>query len=123
MNYETTYTTDKDGNEITVVTDPVSGQYASYVNGVLQPELIRHNYYYELSDDITYMGKDEGRYWTENAVRASLNPLQYAHRAWKEETNGTIVYIKNRHSDLNSAVVDMEEFFWIKLRAKPIYGK
>jgi len=36
-------------------------------------------------------------------------------RVWKEENGADIGYLKNRTSDL---IVDLKEFFWVKLQAK-----
>jgi hypothetical protein len=38
-------------------------------------------------------------------------------RIWQEDSNGAVRYTKNRFADnWSTALVDMNEFFWIKLR-------
>lgn len=42
-----------------------------------------------------------------------------AERAWAESASGEVTWLKNRLLDPASPV-DMEEFVWIKLQAKPL---
>lgn len=42
-----------------------------------------------------------------------------AHRVW-EETESGVEFIKHRYLDPSTTTVDLEEFFWIKLKSQSI---
>ena len=79
------------------------------------------NVYYELAD---CMAGPQGRYFAvyglgmdevRNKTRY-LGLMRSSDRAWEESENG-VRFIKNRVLDINTANVDMREFFWIKLKS------
>jgi hypothetical protein len=69
----------------------------------------------------------DGKYFAHYSVR-SQNGIAYlgsnlrefmlwSDRIWQEEDNGVVSYTKNRFADnWQTALVDMKELFWIKLR-------
>jgi hypothetical protein len=82
------------------------------------------NIYFELADWPKPQG---GKYFASYGDQSKL-PQEYlralllgADRVWQEEDNGSVSFTKNRLYDpWNSAVVDMKEFFWIKLRCTAV---
>lgn len=42
--------------------------------------------------------------------------VSYSSRVWLEKGN-SVEYIKNRFEDISTAVVDLKEFCWIKLKS------
>jgi hypothetical protein len=81
------------------------------------------NLYYELFDDV----RGQSFYFAQYNVSVTNNTrIQYdfptmiqSRRVWKESRHG-IVFYKNRIEDIKTAVVDLEEFLCIKLKAKPL---
>lgn len=91
------------------------------------------NIYFELDDSVkTYMGKvSSGKYFAMYGVtgnephahhtRLYHKLMQHSNRAWSEDDNGSVGFAKNRLQDpWDSAVVDMKEFFWIKLKCQTV---
>lgn len=81
------------------------------------------NVFFELSDCMVSPG--EGKYFAAYGVRKSeaiagtryRTMMMSADRAWAEEDDGTVRFIKNRFADIPLVQVDMKEFFWIKLKS------
>lgn len=79
------------------------------------------NYYYEIS----IFGEKEwgGRYFVKHSrtgdamMAGGFAATLASDRIWKEE-NGGVHYIKHRYEDPSTAVVDLKEFMWIKLKAE-----
>jgi hypothetical protein len=77
------------------------------------------NQYYEIPGD-------PPEYYVKHDVRLSYyNPrlTAQASRIWGEIPDGRVAFIKNRTVDLYDTngimtAVDMDEFFWVKLRSK-----
>lgn len=40
-------------------------------------------------------------------------------RVWAEYNSGNVRFIKHRYLDPSTTTVDLEEFFWIKLKSQP----
>ena len=86
---------------------------------------IRASVYFEI-DRITASEFEVLPYQVIHNVRLS-NSLTNKHskllmlstRVWVESDSGKVRYIKNRYSSV-SEVVDMKEFFWIKMRSAVI---
>lgn len=83
------------------------------------------NIYYELADCVT---DEEGKYFAAYGIRKSAaiagkwrEFMWNSERVWAEE-DGKVRYLKHRYSpvDANITVVDPKEFFWVKLKSKPI---
>jgi hypothetical protein len=45
--------------------------------------------------------------------------MQMSERVWAEEKGG-VKYLKNRLTGIEDSLIDMKEFFWVKLRSKTI---
>ena len=79
------------------------------------------NVYFELNNA---MVSPQGRYFVVYGVSMEevrnttrhLGLMRNSDRAWEESENG-VRFIKNRTQDINTAEVDMKEFFWIKLKS------
>jgi len=76
------------------------------------------NYYYELADSI--VPKYGNKYFVQNRL---LNRSEHdkelmlcSDRVWAEN-NGHIYFVKNRFKSVNTAKVDMKEFFVVKLKS------
>lgn len=85
------------------------------------------NVYFEISDSI--LERFDGRkYLAWRGLKKgtfikhfSYNLLSLSDRAWSEDEDG-VHYLKNRHNDISTAVVDMVEFMLVKLRSH-YYGR
>jgi hypothetical protein len=53
------------------------------------------------------------------AVPGGIDIAHAASRIWMESENGVVTYEKNRN-DGSGYPVDMEEFIWVKLSARPL---
>lgn len=85
------------------------------------------NFYFEVAECMT--GGEEfgysGRYYAVYNARKSaiVGGIRYggltrsSDRVWIEEDDGKVRFIKNRLVEPSTAVVDMKEFFWIKLKS------
>lgn len=79
------------------------------------------NVYFELNKA---MVSPQGRYFVVYGVGMEevrnttrhLGLMRNSDRAWEESEN-SVRFIKNRTQDINTAEVDMKEFFWIKLKS------
>ena len=55
------------------------------------------------------------------ASHVSLALTYRAHRIWEERPDGSVHYVKLRSQWLSDmSQVDMKEFFWVKLRSRPV---
>lgn len=82
------------------------------------------NVFFELAE--SFVGKTvglPGRYVAAYSVRSMvpipsryLNLMRWSERVWTEDETG-VRYIKNRFDSASVAVVDMKEFFLVKLRS------
>jgi hypothetical protein len=45
--------------------------------------------------------------------------MQMSERVWAEEKSG-VKYLKNRRTGSKDSPIDMKEFFWIKLKSRPL---
>ena len=87
--------------------------------------------YFELNDNyareylpagVKYLVDHSVRHWY--AAMASYTGdgklrecMMGSDRIWQEDSNGAVRYTKNRFADnWSTALVDMNEFFWIKLK-------
>lgn len=85
------------------------------------------NIYYELSDSVVGL-HGEGKYLAAYNIRKSegIASTRYgaimrgADRAWSEDDDGNVRYLKHRFADIPLVQVDMKEFFWIKLKCKTV---
>lgn len=81
------------------------------------------NIYFELSDCFTDEGKYH-KYWVSNSVGEYSAKrrvfMMNSDRAWAEEDDGTIRFIKHRFADMPFVQVDLNEFLWVKLSAVPL---
>jgi hypothetical protein len=62
---------------------------------------------------VTYITEDFGNF------RGNLRVVYNSERVWVQH-GSSVVFAKNRHSDLLTTKVDMEEFMWVKLKSKQI---
>jgi hypothetical protein len=62
---------------------------------------------------VTYITEDFGNF------RGNLRVVYSSERVWVQH-GSSVVFAKNRHSDLLTTKVDMEEFMWIKLKSVEI---
>lgn len=53
------------------------------------------------------------------AYGTSVQYVYYAERIWVENDNGSVSWAKNRFFG-QSSIVDLDEFFWIKLQCRPL---
>lgn len=79
--------------------------------------------YYEFNDSIVNHGFKPSKYCVESGLSASESlyirrSMFMADRAWLENSDGIVECVKNRLSD--SKIVNLEEFFWIKLQSVAI---
>ena len=84
------------------------------------------NVFFELADGVMC---EEGKYFAAYGVRKSAaiagkyRVLMWnSTRAWAEEEDGNVRFLKHRYSDVSASVtpVDLKEFFWIKLKSKAL---
>lgn len=83
------------------------------------------NVFFELADCLV---GNEGKYFAAYNVRKSeaiagtryRSLMQRSDRAWAEEDDGNVRFLKHRFADIPLVQVDMKEFFWIKLRSKAV---
>ena len=79
------------------------------------------NYYYEIS--ILLESDWGGRHFVKHSrsgdamMAGGFAATIASDRIWKED-NGSVSYIKHRYEDPVTAVVDLKEFMWIKLKAE-----
>jgi hypothetical protein len=81
------------------------------------------NVFFELADCM--VDPKCGKHFAAYGVRKSeaiagtryLALMQSSDRAWAEEDDGTVRFLKHRFADASITNVDMKEFFWIKLRS------
>lgn len=81
------------------------------------------NVFFELSDCMVSPGK--GKYFAAYDVRKSeaiaghryRTIMMNSDRAWAEEDDGSVRYLKHRYADIPLVQVDLKEFFWVKLRS------
>jgi hypothetical protein len=59
---------------------------------------------------VTYITDDFGNF------RGNLRVVYSSERVWVQH-GSSVVFAKNRHSDLLTTKVDMEEFMWVKLKS------
>jgi hypothetical protein len=73
-----------------------------------------------VSESMSINSVQPGGYYSIPADQKRSSGLTYsATRIWIENEDGTVKYRKNRlHGTYQE--VDMEEFFWVKLSAKPL---
>lgn len=77
-------------------------------------------YYYEFGDYVV----SKGYYPSKHCVSAgsprnsasSMADWQIANRVWCEDDNGSITWGKNRQQGIHTPV-DLDEFFWIKMKS------
>jgi hypothetical protein len=69
--------------------------------------------YYELSE---YVADDYGGQHFASRYYQHLH-MGLSNRVWKEEDDGSVKFVKHREWGDESAKVDLEEFFWIKLKS------
>jgi hypothetical protein len=79
------------------------------------------NIFFEIGDSVTHL---PGKYLADYDVMVNvpyryLGTMQASERVWCEDESG-VKFIKNRWLPLDTAPVDMKEFFWIKLRSVKI---
>jgi hypothetical protein len=78
------------------------------------------NVFFELADCVV---DDAGKYFAVYGVRDATGPGRYiklmrnSERVWGETDDGTVYFIKHRQSIPHDTLVDMKEFFWIKLKS------
>ena len=73
--------------------------------------------YFEFSDAI--LSEVAAKYCCIHDSKNNTNVYHYmrfANRAWIEDSDG-IRFTKHRSQDPRTAIVDLEEFFWIKLQS------
>ncbi len=82
------------------------------------------NVFFELADCVV---GDEGKYFAAYSVRKSAaiaGPyrvlMQNSERAWAEEDDGDVRFLKHHFSEAAVTPVDMKEFFWIKLKCQTV---
>jgi hypothetical protein len=87
------------------------------------------NYFFELAECM--VGGNEvgypGRYFAVYNARKSaiVGGIRYAgmtrasDRIWIEE-DGSVRFLKHRYKEARTAVVDMKEFFWVKLKCQTV---
>jgi hypothetical protein len=94
------------------------GKMASGI--VLLPKIRMKNIYYEIAEALQY--KFPHTYYVLHDIGpGTLGNMHYATRSeriWIENERG-IAYAKNRDSGIE-AVVDLEEFMWVKLKSSTI---
>jgi hypothetical protein len=81
------------------------------------------NVFFELADCM--VDPKCGKYFAAYGVRKSeaiagtryLALMQSSDRAWAEDDNGDVRFLKHRFADIPLVQVDMKEFFWVKLRS------
>ena len=78
------------------------------------------NYYFEIHPEVA---PPEGQYYVHRGIREkdlishlSWKVMERSNRVWEEHDSGLVVFIKNRFIPVQSDV-DMEEFFWVKMRS------
>lgn len=79
------------------------------------------NVYFELADSVV---GPEGKYFAAYDRQKDdpigirhLNLMRNSNRAWGENDDGSVYFIKNRYAVPHDTLVDMKEFFWIKLKS------
>jgi len=82
------------------------------------------NLYYEIAEALEqkFAHKFYVLYDADDAKWPTLGDLELAIRStriWCETENG-VVYTKHRDDRMRNAVVDLEEFMWVKLKSSPI---
>ena len=82
------------------------------------------NVYYEISDCLV---SDKGKYFVAYDVHkgsastsAYYSIMMNSDRAWAEEEDGTVRFLKHRFADIPLVQVDMKEFFWVKLKSQTV---
>lgn len=84
------------------------------------------NVYYELPQAVAdfYDECDGHRYYVAIGVRKSAAVageyrrwMANADRAWAEEDDGTVRFLKHRLYEADQTKVDLKEFMWVKLSA------
>jgi hypothetical protein len=45
--------------------------------------------------------------------------MQVSERVWAEGKSG-VRYLKNRFTGIKDSPIDMKEFFWVKLKSRPL---
>ncbi len=80
------------------------------------------NVFFELSD--YFANINGGKYFAAYGVRKSEAVagtygalMRGSDRAWAEEEDGSVRFLKHRFADIPLVQVDMKEFFWVKLRS------
>ncbi len=88
------------------------------------------NYFFELAECMT--GGEEfgysGRYFAVYNARKSaiVGGIRYSgltrssDRIWIEEDDGSVRFLKHRYKEARTTVVDMKEFFWVKLKCQTV---
>ena len=81
------------------------------------------NVYFEINPNVDLSEFNNHRYYALHDTRTSAviggafrGMLVNSDRVWVEE-EGKIHYLKHRHSLPQDTLVDMKEFFWIKLKS------
>ena len=83
------------------------------------------DYYYELSDIVLHNW--DSKYYVAR-VRGGHDAMMaggYAvtinsNRIWRHDSDGSVRFVKHREQNPQTALVDMKEFMWIKLKSKEI---
>ncbi len=84
------------------------------------------NVFFELADCM--VDPKCGKYFAAYGVRKSeaiagiryRALMQNSDRAWLEDDNGSVRFVKHRYAMADKTPVDMKEFFWIKLKSKNV---
>ena len=79
------------------------------------------NLYYEIFDiagEPYYLAQHNVRIMNGVEIKYDFSIMLQSHRVWREDRRG-VIFFKHREKNVET-VVDIEEFMWIKLQAKPI---
>lgn len=82
------------------------------------------DYYYEISDAILH--NRESKYYVAHVrgghdamMAGGATVTMNSERIWRQD-NDSVRYVKHRYEDVNTAVVDLKEFMWVKLKAETL---
>ena len=85
------------------------------------------DYYYEISDAVKeswdnkyYVAHVRGGH--DAMMAGGFAVTMNSDRIWRQDSDGSIRFIKHRWKNPHLAQVDLKEFMWIKLKAQDIKG-